>query len=54
MFETDEDLVALREPFTREFHELFESGCDAYLAGDWPKAKEILQQTIVTHLKIPF
>lgn len=56
MFEKDPDIAVIREPFTREFHELFEMGVEAYLAGDWPKSREILQKTLVyfPHILYPY
>lgn len=46
-FDQDPDIKAMRSPFTREFQDLFEKGIDLYLAGDWGKARQILEQTLV-------
>lgn len=47
IFDQDEDIKIMRAPFTREFQDQFEKGIDLYLAGDWAKARQILEQTLV-------
>eukprot|EP00746_Dinoflagellata_sp_MGD_P124293 gnl/MRDRNA2_/MRDRNA2_58879_c0_seq1.p1 gnl/MRDRNA2_/MRDRNA2_58879_c0~~gnl/MRDRNA2_/MRDRNA2_58879_c0_seq1.p1 ORF type:complete len:955 (+),score=207.34 gnl/MRDRNA2_/MRDRNA2_58879_c0_seq1:94-2958(+) len=44
-FETDADLMNVREPFTEEFLTLFADGYLKYEKGDWQGAREIFAQT---------
>lgn len=45
IWENDLDLVQLRRLATQEFLETYRKGLDYYLAGDWQKAKEMLQKS---------
>ena len=49
-WKNDEDLVQLRTLATKEFRDNFNLGISMYLAGDWPKAKEILEKC-TEHMK---
>lgn len=42
----DADLVAMRSHIDGKFRQTFKSGVDAYLNGDWPKAKEYLEDCL--------
>jgi hypothetical protein len=44
VFESDSDLLALREHITTEFLDTFKDGVDAYLNGDWIVAKDHLEK----------
>ncbi|EAS07728.2 adenylate/guanylate cyclase domain protein (macronuclear) [Tetrahymena thermophila SB210] len=46
-FNTDKELVAMREFFTPEFYSQWQVGFKYYLDGKWPQAKEIFQKTLV-------
>lgn len=41
MFETDPDIVTMREHLTKEFLNTFRRGFSHYQAGEWYRAKEI-------------
>jgi len=44
IWNTDQDLKAMRQHVTDEFMEKFKEGLDLYLEGDWPAAVELLQK----------
>jgi hypothetical protein len=46
-FEKDEEVIAMRETFSKQFKEKFEEGFDAYLAGNWEVARKTLIQVHV-------
>jgi hypothetical protein len=43
VWNTDQDLLAMRQHVTEDFEFEFNKGRDAYLAGDWPKALKHLE-----------
>ncbi|PFH32137.1 adenylate and guanylate cyclase catalytic domain-containing protein [Besnoitia besnoiti] len=45
MFETDPDIVTMREHLTKEFLTTFRRGFSHYQAGEWYRAREILIKT---------
>ena len=45
VWETDADLVKLRHQVSDSTRQLWKTGMAAYVAGDWPKAKEVFLQT---------
>ena len=45
VWETDADLVMLRHQISDSTRQLWATGMSAYVAGDWPKAKEVFLQT---------
>ncbi|CAM9786642.1 unnamed protein product, partial [Phaeothamnion confervicola] len=40
----DRQLVALRAHCTAAFYATFKEGIDAYIAGEWPRARESLER----------
>jgi hypothetical protein len=44
VWNTDQDLRAMRQHITDEFMECFKSGLDHYVAGNWPKAIALLRE----------
>mmetsp|Transcript_32833 Transcript_32833/g.32060 ORF Transcript_32833/g.32060 Transcript_32833/m.32060 type:complete len:111 (-) Transcript_32833:39-371(-) len=40
MFESDEDLLKMRKPYTQEFFTLFDKGMNCYLNGEWEEARQ--------------
>ena len=45
IWENDEDLIQLRCLTTDEFLSTYKSGLNSYLSGDWPKARELLEES---------
>jgi hypothetical protein len=45
-WDDDDDLLALRSPYNAEFYSLFGDGINAYLAGDWTKARKQLETNL--------
>ena len=45
VFEKDSDLITLRKHITEEFTETFLKGVNAYLSGDWPLARRLLEES---------
>lgn len=43
IWNTDQDLVAMRNHVSREFMDVFNQGRDEYLAGNWPEAIRLLK-----------
>ena len=43
IWNTDQDLCAMRQHVTEDFEEEFRKGRDAYLTGDWPRALKHLE-----------
>jgi hypothetical protein len=43
IWNTDQDLVAMRNHVSPQFIEVFNNGRDAYLAGNWPEAIKLLK-----------
>lgn len=46
LFETDQELRAFRAPFNKSFRRRFAMGVDLYLAGEWLKARAVLEKTL--------
>ena len=44
LFETDTDLIEMRQPFKQDFFDLFNEAYSAYENGDWVKARELLER----------
>ena len=45
LFEEDEEIRLLREPFTKEFTTKFNIGLQYYFDGKWTEAKRIFEET---------
>jgi hypothetical protein len=39
LFETDDDIIKMRQTYSQEFFDTFRTGIEYYINGDWVQAK---------------